>query len=137
LPVGRQGVSHNLVERGASIAVAERLDMNEDLLPAGNRRDKAKAFGIVPGCHFSFGAHCYVWKLVEIRDRPHFSDGLQQKADAYLPCLPRTCLKIHFSINQVSRVRLHCAFPAVKVPLLNRHIRHCERSEAIFQIHIQ
>jgi hypothetical protein len=39
--------------------MTECLDMNEDLLPTSDRRDKAKAFVIVPGCYFSFGAHIY------------------------------------------------------------------------------
>jgi hypothetical protein len=59
LPVGRQGVSNNLVDLGAPFSMTECLDMNEDLLPTSDRRNKAKAFVIVPGCYFSFGAHIY------------------------------------------------------------------------------
>ena len=43
------------------------------------------------------------------------------------PGCARTHRKIQFCIHTVSRIRLRCVFPAVKVSRPSRLFRHCER----------
>jgi hypothetical protein len=71
-PITRQGCHHRtgasllicsqvigdyVINLGATIAVAESLDMNKHPFFTIKRRDEAKSLFIVPGCDFTFSAH--------------------------------------------------------------------------------
>jgi hypothetical protein len=57
LAIGRQVIGDHLIDPGASIAVAEGLDMNKHPFPAVKRRDESESLVIVAGYYFAFSGH--------------------------------------------------------------------------------